>query len=381
MTRNRISLAALASFLLALGLSATANAQYLISAKAGFVNRVEGKVHILRADSEETAPGRASLGTQMQDGDILSTTADSKAEALLNPGSYLRLNENTEVRALSVNLASVRFELIKGAVIAEIGETNKNAPIEIVTPHGTLTIAKAGLHRIDTKESVTLVAVRQGELHLGTRGDFAANKSFKIGRGKVVTLTGSAQPGKSDIAKLDKDAADGFDIWSFNRAQALTAANVTALRRSQVYTSFAGGWYYNPFFGCYTFMPYRSRFWSPYGFGFFNNYHDCYGYNPYYGYGGGGYYGGGSTGVVSRSPRVLAGNDRAPIRREAESRSIDTGSGLGSRSGGFGDSGSSRSVSSPASTSSPSVISAPAPSRSGSSSGGGERSMPSRGRP
>ncbi|MGH9936751.1 MAG: hypothetical protein ACREAM_10930, partial [Blastocatellia bacterium] len=223
-------------------------------------------------------------------------------------------------------------------------------------------------------------AVRQGEIHLGTRGDFAANKSFKIGRGKVVTLTGSAQPGKSDIAKLDKDAVDGFDVWSFNRAQALTASNVSSLRRGRVLTAL-GGWYYDPFFNCYTFMPYRSRFWSPYGFGFFNNYHDCYGYNPYYGYGNGGYYGGGGTGVVSRPPRVLAGNDRAPIRRGAEGRSLDTGSGLESRSGGFGDSGSSRSVSSPVSTSSPSVISAPAPSRSSGSSDGGGRSMPSRGRP
>src|SRR5262249_24938561 len=110
MTRNRISLLTLASFLLALGLGATANEQYLISTKAGFVNRVEGKVHILRADSEDGEKGRASLGTQMRDGDRLSTTAKSFAETLLNPGSYLRLNENTEIRAASIDFNSVRFE-------------------------------------------------------------------------------------------------------------------------------------------------------------------------------------------------------------------------------------------------------------------------------
>src|SRR5262249_25170487 len=89
----------LASLLLALGLGVTANAQYLISAKAGFVNRVEGKVYIRRADSEDGEKGRASLGTQMRDGDRLSATANSFAETLLNPGSYLRLNENSEIRA------------------------------------------------------------------------------------------------------------------------------------------------------------------------------------------------------------------------------------------------------------------------------------------
>jgi hypothetical protein len=233
MTRNRISLATPVSFLLALGLGVVANAQYLISTKAGSVNCVEGEVYVLRAHGEDDEKGLATLGAQMRAGDRLSVAANGFAEALLNPGSYLRLSENTEVRAVSVDLDSVRFELIKGSVIAAIGRVDRKTPIEIVTPHGVLTIAKAGLHRIDAKGSVTLVAVRQGEIHLGTRSDFAANQSLKIKRGKVVTLTGSAQPGLSDIAKLDKNAIDKFDTWSFNRAQALNKANVKTLSRSE----------------------------------------------------------------------------------------------------------------------------------------------------
>jgi hypothetical protein len=380
MTRSRISFVTLASLMLALGLSITANAQYLTSAKAGFVNRTEGKVNILRADSEDGEKGRASLGTQMRNGDRISTTANSFAEVLLNPGSYLRLDQNSEVRAVSTDLLSVRFELIKGSVIAEIGEANKKAPIEILTPQGMLTFAKDGLHRLDVKGPVTLVSVRQGEVHLGTREELAANQTTKIGRGKVASLTGSNQSGKPDLAKLDKDAMDNFDVWSFNRAQTLTAANISSLRRSRVLTAFGGGWYYDQFYNCYTFIPYRSRFFSPYGFGFFNNYYDCYYYNPYYWYGNGGYYGGGGGGSVNTPPaRVVTGVDRAPIRREAEGRAIDTGSIFDSRStGGFGDSGG-RTISSPSTSSSSSTISAPAPSRgesSGASSSSG--SMPSR---
>src|SRR5262245_30294799 len=207
MIRNRVFLAVPVSFLLALGLGLIAKAQYLISTKAGFVNRVEGEVYVLRADGEGDEKGRASLGTQMRAGDRLGVAANGFAETLLNPGSYLRLSENTEVRAVSVDLDSVRFELIKGSVITEIGQIDKKAPIEIITPHGAMTIAKAGLHSIDATGSATLVAVRQGEIHLGTRSDFAANQSLTIKRGKVVTLTGSAQPGPPgllDIAKLDK---------------------------------------------------------------------------------------------------------------------------------------------------------------------------------
>src|SRR5215475_3855000 len=197
MIRNRVSLAIFVSFLLALGV--TANAQYLISTKAGFINRVEGQVYILREDGEKA---RASLGAQMRAGDRLSVESKGFAEALLNPGSYLRLSDNTEVRAVSIDLNSVRFELIKGSVIAEIGQIDKKAPIEIITPNGALTIAKAGLHRIDVKETATLVAVRQGEINLGTPSDFAANQSLKIKRGKVVTLTGSTQPGQSGATGL-----------------------------------------------------------------------------------------------------------------------------------------------------------------------------------
>jgi len=357
MTRNRVFLAVPVSFLVALGLGVIANAQYLISTKAGFVNRVEGEVYILRADGEGDEKGRASLGTQMREGDRLSVAANGFAETLLNPGSYLRLSENTEVRAVSVDLNSVRFELIKGSVIAEIGQIDKKAPIEILTPHGALTIAKAGLHRIDAKGSATLVSVRQGEINLGTPSDFASNQSLKIKRGKVVTLTGSTQPdqpgapglpGPLDVAKLDKDAIDKFDTWSFDRAQELTQANVKALSRSGVLTA---GWYYDPFYKFYTFVPSRSWFWSPYGFGFFNNYRDCYDYTPTY-YSVSSYRNqvGSSTGAKI-SPRVVSGNDRGAVSRATDRRLGDTD--FGSRSGRPGNSGSSGGASSSPSTSSP----------------------------
>ena len=385
MTRNRVSLTIPVSFLLALGLGVTANAQYLISTKAGFVNRAEGKVYILRAGAEDGEKERASFSAQMREGDRLSVEARGFAEALLNPGSYLRLSENSEVRAVSVDLNLVRFELIKGSVIAEIGQVDKKTPIEIITPHGALTIAKAGLHRIDAKESNTLVAVRQGEIHLGTPGDVAAKQSFKIKRGKVATLTGSPQLGQPAIAKLDQDAIDKFDTWSFDRAQALTAANVKALSRSG---SLNSGWYYDSFSNFYTFVPSRSWFWSPYGFGFFNNYRDCHAYTPYYNgvssyRRSGGNTTGGSASGATVSPRVVSGNDRREVTRATDRRPrlSDTGSdsqGGGWRSRGSGGSGSSGGASSSPSVSSPRST----PSNGGASRGradgpSGGRSMPS----
>ena len=364
--------------------SIAANAQHLISTKAGFVNRVEGKVFILRADSVDGSKGRASLGTQMRDGDRIFTEAGSFAEVLLSPGSYLRVNENSEVRADSTSLTQIRFEVVKGAAIAEVATAteqvstiNKNSPLEIVTPHGTVSIAKDGLYRFDLVDTNTLVQVRQGELYIGDRDQFLANKAMKIKRGNAVKLTGSPV-GKNDIAKVNKDVSDGFDVWSFNRANTLMAANVSALRRSRTMNSLAYGWIYDSFYNCYTFIPRNGLWYSPYGFGFFNSYSGLlyywpYGYYPYYGnpYGTGG----GTGGSVNLPSRVIAGNDRAPIQRQIENRRIDTGSAFGAdrSNSDFG----SRSIStSSAASSSVSTISSSAPVRSEAPASSGGRAAP-----
>ncbi len=373
--------------------SIAVNAQHLISTKAGFVNRAEGKVFIMRADSEDNTKGRVSLGTQMRDGDSIVTEAESFAEILLSPGSYLRLNENSEVRALSTSLTEIRFEIVKGAAITEVATAteqvstiNKTSPLEIVTPHGTVSIAKDGLYRFDPIDTNTLVQVRQGELFIGDRNQFLAGKATKVGRGNAVKLNGSPVS-KSEIAKVNKDVSDRFDAWSFNRANTLMAANISALRRSRTMNSLSYGWMYDSLYNCYTFIPRNGMWYSPYGFGFFNSYGGVlyywpYGYNPYYGYpyGNGGYGGGGGGGSVNLPSRVIAGNDRAPIQRQIEGRRIDSGSGFGADRSApdFG----SRSISAPSATSSSvSTISSSAPTRSDSPSsggGGGRQSAPTR---
>jgi hypothetical protein len=150
------------------------------------------------------------------------------------------------------------------------------------------------------------------------------------------------------------------------------------------------GWFYNSFYGCYTFVPRRGYLVSPYGFGFFRNWADCYWYNPFFGgfngyggYYGGGYYGtGGGGGVAAPNlpGRVVSGLDREPIRREIPAeRGIVTDGGFGRADvGSRGMDMGSRGVSSSSSStvSSPTVIQAPAPTRSDS---GGATNMPTRG--
>jgi FecR protein len=398
---QRHSLATSAALLLAslcAGCAGTTAAQHLISSKAGFVNRVDGKVYIVRQnsqdgqDSEDGTKGVAALGTQMREGDRLTGEAGSYAEILLNPGSYLRIDGKSEVRAVNTDLAQVRFELISGSAMVEVGQVDKKSPIEVITPHGSFFIRKSGLQRIDVKDGMTSVAVRQGEIHLGTLDQVLAQESFKIGRGKVAQLTGAPVP---SLAKIDKDAIDEFDQWSFSRAELLMAANQRALHQSSARNgALAFGWHFDPFHRCYTFIP-RGSYWSPYGFGFFNSYSSCYDcYFPSMGYSYGNYGGGtrkstagSGTRRSTAAPRVVSGVDRGSVRSVIERTRINSGDG-GFNAGGrdFGRSPSaSPSSSSPRSGASSSgggasrsSGSARPPSMGGSRGGGGGPSMPSR---
>jgi FecR protein len=402
---QRLSLVTIAALSLASLCAGTTAAQHLISSKAGFVNRVDGKVYILRQESQESrkseesedgAKGIASLGAQMREGDRLSAEAGSYAEILLNPGSYIRIDGKSELRAVNIDLTQVRFEVIRGAARVEVGEVDKKWPIEIITPHGSFFIRKSGLQRIDVKDEMTSVAVRQGEIHLGTLNQVLAKQSFKIGRGKVAQLAGAPAP---SLAKIDKDAVDEFDQWSFNRAELLMAANQRALHQSSTSNgALSFGWRFDPFHRCYTFIP-RGSFWSPYGFGFFNSFNSCYDcYFPPTGYSYGNYGGGsrrstagkgerGSTAPAPRpAPRVVSGIDRGTIRSAIERPRIDSSYdrvNAGGRDVGRMPSASSPSSSPRAGASSSGGASSRGagsvqPHSRGGSRGGGGRSMPSR---
>jgi FecR protein len=391
---DRFSIAAFAVLLLSLSFSGSAAAQHLVSSKAGFVNRVDGKVYIVRQDSQDSqdgAKGSASLGTQMREGDRLSAEAGSYAEILLNPGSYIRIKEKSELRAVNTDLTQVRFELTRGTAMIEVGQIDKKSPIEIITPHGSFFIRKTGLQRIDVKDEMTSVAVRQGEIHLGTLDQMLAKKSFKVGRGKVAQLTGAPAP---SLAKIDKDAIDEFDQWSFSRAELLMAANQRALGQSSTRNgALSFGWHFDPFHRCYTFIP-RGSYWSPYGFGFFNSFNSCYDcYFPPTGYGYGnpgggsqkGTAGSGGRGSTAPPPRVVSGIDRGSIRRVIEQPRIDSGNGgFGAERREMGAGPTPSRSSSPRAGASSSGGASPRSSgpvrtpSTGGSHGGGGRSMPSR---
>jgi FecR protein len=306
-------------------LSFSVQAQYLISSKAGFINRVEGKANLNQVGNSLEAISKASMGSQMNEGDSIVTEADTNVELLLAPGSYLRMSEKTEVRAVRTSLDNTRFDIIRGSAILEVGEIDKKVPLEIGTPRTVVTLNKTGIYRFDVVGNDVAISVRQGEAFIGTREQAISGSAKKIGNNKVYRLIGDTQP---ETAKLSSKIFDAFDQWSYLRSEQLVAANYSILQRSRSRSSMLSGWIYDPLSNSYTYIPSSMSFVNGYRFGFYRSFYSCdmcY-YYPYGGYNNP-YYGSGGSVATNIPSRVSDSNrdgDRVQTSRtDVQSRNVE----------------------------------------------------------
>ena len=269
-------------------LAADERNQYVISARAGVVNMVDGATTV-RKLKPFAAPEMLISGDELGTGDTVSTGQNAHAEILLNPGCYLRLGELSEFVFLFDELSNQnRIRLVRGSAIIEASAVDDFMVVE--APHGKFGIVRTGLYRFNVAEDgKTDVLVRKGLVLIGRTN---------IKQGKRALVDGGAPV----IASFNKNEVDELDEWSKERARTLIAANKKLSNRgmkSNLAMGFASNtWIYDPLCRCYTFLPYTGGFESPYGW----RYSVC---NPYWytrpvpGFNNGGSsggYGGGQTG-------------------------------------------------------------------------------------
>ena len=84
--------------------------QFVISAKSGLIDHVEGLVLL----SGDPVVSKSGAHREMRDGSELRAE-DGRAEVLLNPGVFLRVGEHSTVRMVSNDLADTRIEFVAGA--------------------------------------------------------------------------------------------------------------------------------------------------------------------------------------------------------------------------------------------------------------------------
>jgi len=286
---------------------------YVVSAKAGVVNIIEGEASVVRARPFAAAEMLIS-GDELQPGDAVKTGANGRAEILLNPGCYLRLGTASQFVFLFDGFTSNKIKLLSGSAVVEASVIDGYVFVE--TPKAKFEIARTGIYRFNVGAGdKTEIVVRKGRALVG-------DATIKDGRQAIV------EGGTPIIAKLNKSEVDALDDWSKTRAKALIAANNSLSNRGMRQTAGIASlnnnaWIYDPFCRCYTFLPFTGGFSSPYGWEYSN-------YNPYwYRFGWPGYYGGGS----------YSGNGGSGNRGSSPGSGGSGGSGGTGGSSGGGNSG------------------------------------------
>ncbi len=246
---------------------------YKISANAGGVNLVDGKVTAVRVNGKS---GLVIKGEIIAQSDIVTTSANGKAEILLNPGSYLRLSENSEFEFTNSSLDNLQIKLTRGSAIMEvITNSDDGFVVGVQTPQNKAFIIDSGVYRFDVlADGTSQVEVWKGKIQTGT------TKSSIIKGGKTATFKDS----QVSVAKFDRDKKDSFEVWSKARAKDLSVANAGLVDRTGLRSSLMSGFYgssWNAFdsygvwvlnmrSGGWCFMPFGYGWNSPYGFGFNN---------------------------------------------------------------------------------------------------------------
>jgi hypothetical protein len=244
----------------------------------GTLNYVEGQVSV---QGQEQTP--KSVGSTYLEPNQVLDTRNGNAEMLLTPGVYLRLGHNSEVKMISPGLADTEVRLTKGSAMMEVDELFKENNVSVAVEGATTRIEKQGLY--DFNADRPSVKVLDGKA-VTFEGDQAVQ--LKKGREALVAEAQSLVRRKFNKHVVEEDP---LYRWSKLRGEYATQSNVDASYAMMTNGGWWGsGWYWDPFWFDFAFLPGDGMLWGPFGWPFFAP--DYIGWAPYYGYywGGANYY-------------------------------------------------------------------------------------------
>jgi hypothetical protein len=291
----------------------------------GTLNYVEGQVY---AQGQEQTP--KSVGsTYLGPGQVMDT-GNGYAEILLTPGVYLRLGNQSAVRMLSPGLANTQVELTKGAAMLEVDELFNENNLSVVVDGAPTRIEKKGLYEFNASQPAVKVLDGEATAYIGDRG-------FKLKKGHELVLAAGQAPvhHKFDAAQVESDP---LYRWSKLRSEYATEANVDEGNALMAAGGWWGpGWYWDPFWADFAFMPGWGLGWGPFGFPFFSPWYV--GYAPYYGFYGGFYHypvrGNLGRPAIAAGARPLPPLAHQPVAGTAGFRALPRGMSMGAPAGGF----------------------------------------------
>jgi hypothetical protein len=224
----------------------------VISQQAGLIHYAEGRV-LLNSSALAMQPGRFR---QMRQEDMLSTRA-GRAEVLLNPGSFLRLGEETTVRLASGSLIEPSFEAVAGSVVLEMNESSKDVSLNAIWKGVIVKPEKRGVYRLDADAG--RLSVFEGKALVRGGG-----KVIEVKEGRTLAFGGAWVPVKFNVKQTD-----ALDRWSGRRAVALARANEAVVMQNGFLGSasscMTSMWMFNSAYGVLTYVPCGASYMNFYG--------------------------------------------------------------------------------------------------------------------
>ncbi len=152
-------------------------------------------------------------GDEIFAGDLVKTRAASRAEIQLNPGNFVRLSANSELRVVQLGNRRFQFELLSGhAGLSQWKESR--ADVEIRAGSLTVIPLKAGIYRVEVEGDRATVMVRKGEADVGTPSGF---RTLEKGRRLIVYGDREREP----VRVAEASPKDEFDEWTKRRDKVL----------------------------------------------------------------------------------------------------------------------------------------------------------------
>ena len=221
----------------------------------GAINCVEGHVTV---DGQAAVAGETAM---VGSGQVLETL-QGHAEILLAPGVFLRVAENSAVKLDTSSPKNVRVELLRGEALVEVVQVDRLHPLDIVDKGADARLEKAGIYVFNATQAA--IAVHAGKVRVEDD-----RHGISLGRGEELELAGD---GPLKPRKFNLTEADPVYAWSRQRADydaqvsEWAAESLISLDGASKY---ATGWYWNPWFKSWAFVPARPYEVSPFGYGYY----------------------------------------------------------------------------------------------------------------
>ncbi len=237
---------------------------YVVSAKPGGTSYLEGPVTYTKAEGKS---GQLLVGDFVEAGFVVSTGSNGRAEILLNPGSFLRLDKNSAFEFTSTTLEDLSIKIHRGTAMFEVYASD-DFKVNVTAGDSDFYLVKSGVYRVDVDGAgKARLEVRRGKAEVGEVD------ATDIKKGRAAVSDGDSVA----VSKFDK-SKDEFEEWSENRAKFIAKANERLIARDlgrRVLDSFRdyrwncydslGLWVFNRQLSSFSFLPFGTGWRTPYG--------------------------------------------------------------------------------------------------------------------